>query len=518
MGAPPLIKIMKTPRAPPLPCRMGAVHCGERPMLCVGDVLIAAPDARGTPLANDYVIGVVSGEDLDKKLSVRYEQQPWQPKQCDALVHRSAVKIATWERDRSGVDFIISVESDISDIVQPLLGDGYAEFLQELPARAKKLCSASVVMAKRRRTIDLESEALTPAAAPLLGVRVAERQQARLAEVKSELVDTQDDMQLVVLQNDIHKTEIDELRELALKHGASHKEIEEIKIRHQRKATKSTSVAPAVVPALTTRGTDSRPSRSLVAPSPAATIHAREDFPSPATAPFASKHDCELPIHPRAPGGHKAHLKSAGHDLPHATLQAVRKQLQSVNHAERRGELVTGKFQTRVAIRPDERDLGTWFMEFKPAAGPLSGGRFLAWLRFPADFPGNAPTFAMLTPLSLFTKESTGTGGSGSVCLELTYEHTRNASSRWKSVWGGLLQSGMVAWLLQLANGIDEASVEPGEFANVRRDKKLEKATGAADTIRMTSEEVAEACRRDAHASAAANASPELRPVAKLFD
>ena len=131
-------------------------------------------------------------------------------------------------------------------------------------------------MAKRRRTIDLESEALTPAAAPLLGVRVAERQQARLAEVKSELVDTQDDMQLVVLQNDIHKTEIDELRELALKHGASHKEIEEIKIRHQRKATKSTSVAPAVVPALTTRGTDSRPSRSLVAPSPAATIHARE--------------------------------------------------------------------------------------------------------------------------------------------------------------------------------------------------------------------------------------------------
>ena len=56
------------------------------------------------------------------------------------------------------------------------------------------------------------------------------------------------------------------------------------------------------------------------------------------------------------------------------------------------------------------------------------------------------------------------------MCLELTYEHTRNGlCSRWKSVWGErLLQSGMVAWLLQLANGIDEASVEPGEFANVQ--------------------------------------------------
>ena len=250
---------------PPLPCRMGAVHCGERPMLCVGDVLIAAPDARGTPLANDYVIGVVSGKTLTRSSASATSNSRGSQSNATRWCTEVQSKLPRG-RDRSGVDFIISVESDISDIVQPLLGDGYAEFLQELPARAKKLCSASVVMAKRRRTIDLESEALTPAAAPLLGVRVAERQQARLAEVKSELVDTQDDMQLVVLQNDIHKTEIDELRELALKHGASHKEIEEIKIRHQRKATKSTSVAPAVVPALTTRGTDSRPSRSLVAP------------------------------------------------------------------------------------------------------------------------------------------------------------------------------------------------------------------------------------------------------------
>jgi hypothetical protein len=85
-------------------------------------------------------------------------------------------------------------------------------------------------------------------------------------------------------------------------------------------------------------------------------------------------------------------------------------------------------------------------------------------------------------------------------------------------MWEERMQSGMVQWLMLLAETIDAASCNPGELANVRRDTTLERATGTASTIHMTSEDIAEACQWDVRACATANASPELAVVAELFD
>ena len=249
------------------------------------DVIVAAPDARGVPFAADYVVGVVSGRTLEKELDVRYEQVPWQPKQGGAAVHPTSIKIGTWELDADRTSFRVNVAPDAHELVQPLLGDRSEDFIAQLPARAIILCKEAVIghHTKRRRTqvVDLERETSMPPAT-LLGVKVAEQQQARLVLVKSELVDVQDDMQLVVMQNDVHKTEIDELRALALKHGATPAQIEEIKIKHQRRAASSRPQPGS--------STNTAPS-----PAPGAPTSVPAPVPAPALAPaFAST--CSLSV------------------------------------------------------------------------------------------------------------------------------------------------------------------------------------------------------------------------------
>ena len=59
------------------------------------------------------------------------------------------------------------------------------------------------------------------------------------------------------------------------------------------------------------------------------------------------------------------------------------------------------------------------------------------------------------------------------------------------------MQSGMVNWLLTLVGSVDFATVSPGELANLRRDKTPERATGTADTIYMSVEDLEAACQQD---------------------
>ena len=140
----------------------------------IGDVLIAAPDARGKPLAADYCVGVVAEKALDG-LRVCYEQKPWKPKKGVSAVHSTSIKIGTWAKGDDSFD--VSVDESARGLVQPLLGDPLAaEFLHDVPSRAKTLCCDAVVGTKRRRTtvVDLERED-EPTSPPLLCVQIAEQ-------------------------------------------------------------------------------------------------------------------------------------------------------------------------------------------------------------------------------------------------------------------------------------------------------------------------------------------------------
>lgn len=238
--------------------------------------------------------------------------------------------------------------------------------------------------------------------------------------------------------------------------------------------------------------------------------------PVPAAAP-SSIH--VLPIHPRAPGGRHANLKESGRVLQASTAQALRDQLMAVSLAEHKGEMVTAQYKTRVAVRADDSDIGTWFLQLRPQEGPLTGGCFFAWLRFTPEFPDVAPHFGMLTPLFLFSAASTGTMGTANVCLEHTYVHTKSSKNEWKDTWETRMESGMVQWLHILAAAIDAASCRPGELAHLRvTDGKEARASGTANTIDMSSEELAAACQHDVLACRQHNATPELAAVAQLFE
>lgn len=79
---------------------------------------------------------------------------------------------------------------------------------------------------------------------PLLGEQISRRVQARLCEVKDELGDMQDQFGPTVAQNQVHKEEIEELRELAIALGADPARIEEIKQKYQRKASHGIDPSP----------------------------------------------------------------------------------------------------------------------------------------------------------------------------------------------------------------------------------------------------------------------------------
>lgn len=172
-------------------------------------------------------------------------------------------------------------------------------------------------------------------------------------------------------------------------------------------------------------------------------------------------------------------------------------------------------------MRADEGDIGTWFLKLSPQEGPLGGGVFFAWLRFPSDFPDVAPHFAMLTPTCIFNKESTGVFGTASVCLTHTYLHTACSRARWSKMWRNeaIFGSSMVLWLIALAASIDMASTSPAELANVRqRDGIEERAQGTQSTIGLSVEELTAACQKAVHDCGEHNAHPELTAVVQLFE
>ena len=172
-------------------------------------------------------------------------------------------------------------------------------------------------------------------------------------------------------------------------------------------------------------------------------------------------------------------------------------------------------------MRADEGDIGTWFLKLSPQEGPLGGGVFFAWLRFPSDFPDVAPHFAMLTPTCIFNKESTGVFGTASVCLTHTYLHTASSRARWSKMWRNeaIFGSSMVLWLIALAASIDMASTSPAELASVRqRDGIEERAQGTQSTIGLSVEELTAACQKAVHDCGEHNAHPELTAVVQLFE
>lgn len=206
----------------------------------VGDVLLSAPDARGTPFWEDWVLGVISSYDtIEKAFDVRYEQEPWHPKQQGAREHKSSKRIGSWRLDASESMFEISIEIDLINCAQQLgFPKGAATTLSnDALGRVEKLLKASVVTrAKRKRMKAVESER------PSLSMRVQSSLQARLVEVKEELEGAHEEIDTygpVVMQNQIHKEEIAALRELALKHGASQVDIDSIKLEFQRKLARS---------------------------------------------------------------------------------------------------------------------------------------------------------------------------------------------------------------------------------------------------------------------------------------
>ena len=209
----------------------------------VGDVMIAAPDARGAPLWNDFVVGVVVPHaSLDDESNVQYEQDAWKPKQGLARVHRTSRKVGCWKLNSSQTDFLVQVETGLEAMVMQLnaTSDEVAKIAADLPGRARELLQAAVMtQAKKRRriTIDVDKESTTPSVPPL-SAQINQQMQARLCEVKDELGDMQDQFGPTVTQNQVHKEEIEELRKLAVKLGADPAKIEEIKRKYQRKASK----------------------------------------------------------------------------------------------------------------------------------------------------------------------------------------------------------------------------------------------------------------------------------------
>ena len=269
------------------------------------------------------------------------------------------------------------------------------------------------------------------------------------------------------------------------------------------------------------------------APAPARAPAVVPPAPTLAPGPAAASHlaakkrgNQALPIHPRAPGGRLKHYKTAGQPLRKDAEKSVKAQLQKVRRAEGQNHLVTGSLApgqscgTRIAVRADEGDIGTWFLKLEPQEGPLGGGVFFAWIRFPSDFPDVAPHFAMLTPTCIFTPESTGVLGTASVCLEATYPHTTSSRARWSKMWRNeaIFGSSMVPWLITLAASIDMASTSPAELANVKRDGAEERATGTQSTMGMSVEDLTAACQKSVHDCGAHNAHRELAAVVQLFE
>ena len=274
--------------------------------------------------------------------------------------------------------------------------------------------------------------------------------------------------------------------------------------------------APARAPA-------ARPPAPTLAPEPAAE-------PAAASLSAAKDHgdlrDQALPIHPKAPGG-RATTNDAEEPLRKDAEKVVKAQLRSVRRAEGQNLLVTGSLAsgqgcgTRIAVRADEGDIGTWFLKLSPQEGPLGGGVFFAWLRFPTDFPDVGPYFAMLTPTCIFTKKSTGVFGTGSVCLTATYPHTNSSPrsrAKWSKMWRDTLGSSMVHWLVALIASMDKASTSPGEFAHVLRNGTEERAKGTQSTTGLSVEDLAAACQKSVQDCGAHNAHPELAAVVQLFD
>ena len=95
---------------------------------------------------------------------------------------------------------------------------------------------------RRRISIDIDQESMTPSVPPL-GVQINQQVHARLCEVKDELGDMQDQFRPTVTHNQLHKEEIEELRELAMALGADPAKIEEIKLKYQRKASEGIDAA-----------------------------------------------------------------------------------------------------------------------------------------------------------------------------------------------------------------------------------------------------------------------------------
>ena len=232
----------------------------------VGDVLLAAPDAVGEPAFDDFVVGAIANQDIiEKTLSVRYEHEPWRPKQGGALLHKSSIKIGTWAQETiaGGTAFRIDIVPDIGSILQQLAtAEKTAEeaekatvkLIKDIPGRARELLKQSVMTsAKRRRTvIDVDETGMEPGR-PTLGVEVNRRMQARLSEVKDELVDAQEDYGPVVTQNQIQMEELDELRALALSHGIEQQLVDAIKLKYQRKLAQSNRLPPSADTASTQR-------------------------------------------------------------------------------------------------------------------------------------------------------------------------------------------------------------------------------------------------------------------------
>ena len=267
------------------------------------------------------------------------------------------------------------------------------------------------------------------------------------------------------------------------------------------------------------------PARAPAAVPPAPTLAPEPAAGLAASPSAANKHGNQaLPIHPRAPGGRLKSLRNAGQPLRKDAEKSVKAQLQSVRRAEGQNRLITGSLAsgqgcgTRIAVRADEGDIGTWFLKLEPQEGPLGGGVFFAWLRFPSDFPDVAPHFAMLTPTCIFTPESTGVLGTASVCLEATYPHTTSSRARWSNMWSNIFGSSMVLWLKTLAASIDMASTSPAELANVKRDGTEERATGTRSTMGMSVEDLTAACQKSVHDCSAHNAHRELAAVVQLFE
>ena len=259
---------------------------------------------------------------------------------------------------------------------------------------------------------------------------------------------------------------------------------------------------------------NSTEAQAMASPAPAPVM------PSPATSPAQEPEPASnlqtLPIHPRAPRGRLRHNKHAGEGLSPDAERQVRRQLQIVL---KNPEELVSPCGTEISVRADDSDMGTWFLKLSLHEGPLSGGTFLAWLRFPTDFPDAAPHFAMLTPTCLFTEESTGIHGTGSVCLEHTFPHTMGSREQWRQIWTDRFHRSMIPWLLTLAVCIESASTTPAEFAWIRqRDGAELRATGTKNTIGMTVDELAAACLHDAQTCHQHNAHSELAAVVALFE